>query len=64
MAALSIIAIALGIALIAALFAVGVVAMSRINGWKLTLQIWAASALVTAIAVAAALLIGCGAEHL
>lgn len=38
--------------------------MVSVNGWKTTLQIWAVSALVTAIATGGALLIGYGVERL
>lgn len=53
-----------GTLIITALLAAGFYGMVSVNGWKATLQIWAVSALVTAIATGGALLIGYGVERL
>ena len=53
-----------GTLIITALLAAGFYGMVSVNGWKTTLQIWAVSALVTAIATGGALLIGYGVERL
>ncbi len=56
--------IIIGALVLTGVFAAGVHAMSRTIGWKITLQIWAATAAITATIVGATLLIGYGVEHL
>lgn len=61
---MAVILIVTGALIIAGLFAAGIYAMAKVTGWKVTLQIWAFSALVTAIAAGASLLVAYGIEHL